>query len=308
MSVEIHWLPWGLVVLDVNAGSDADRAGIRAGELVTRIDGEATFDAVELEVKLETGDEHVLEVANGTEPPREVTLRAGPNGLSFSAFPPIGAVALDGAASRAGIAAGSRVTKLGDEPIADFAAFSEAIQKSEIGTKAIEWVDATGATRRGNVEIAEVRESTAAAIPLETESVEISSDGVLHSFELGAWRVVHIGRQVFSTLLSLIRRDVSAKNLSGPIGITHVFTRAAEDGLSSLIYFMALVSVNLGLLNLLPFPILDGGHLLFLLIEKIKGSPVSIKAQEVATTIAFFLIIALFLFVTFHDIRRALPF
>ena len=64
------------------------------------------------------------------------------------------------------------------------------------------------------------------------------------------------------------------------------------------------VSVNLGVLNLLPFPILDGGHLLFLLVEKIKGSPVSFGIQELVTKIAFVLIISLALFVTFHDVVR----
>jgi regulator of sigma E protease len=89
------------------------------------------------------------------------------------------------------------------------------------------------------------------------------------------------------------------------VGITHQLTIVVEQGtFTTLLYVLALISINLGLLNLLPFPILDGGHLLFLAIEKIKGSPVDVRVQEWAMNIAFFLILFLAVLVTFNDIRR----
>ena len=109
---------------------------------------------------------------------------------------------------------------------------------------------------------------------------------------------------VFLTLKGLIKREVAAKNLAGPVGVVHLIVRVSEWGLGTLVYWLALISINLGILNLMPFPILDGGHLLFLLIEKIKGSPVSLRIQEIATTVAFFLIISLAVFVTYNDILR----
>jgi len=118
-------------------------------------------------------------------------------------------------------------------------------------------------------------------------------------------RTVISSKQILLTLKSLIRRDVSATNLAGPVGITHQLTIVVEQGtFTTLLYFLALISINLGLLNLLPFPILDGGHLVFLAIEKIKGSPVDVRVQEWAMNIAFFLILTLAVYVTFNDIRR----
>jgi regulator of sigma E protease len=142
-------------------------------------------------------------------------------------------------------------------------------------------------------------------ITIEEEQRTVRA-GILASFGLGLDRTVVTSKQIFLTLRSLIRRDVSAKNLAGPVGITHLLTKVVERSLSTLIYFLALISINLGLFNLLPFPILDGGHLLFLAIEKVKGSPVDIRVQEWAMNIAFFLILALAVFVTFHDLRRLL--
>ena len=143
-------------------------------------------------------------------------------------------------------------------------------------------------------------------IAIDEEQTTVRA-GILGSFGLGLQRTVVTSKQIFLTLRSLIRREVSAKNLSGPVGITHLLTKVVEHGkLSTLIYFLALISINLGLFNLLPFPILDGGHLLFLAIEKVKGSPVDVRIQEWAMNIAFLLILVLAAFVTFHDLKRLL--
>ena len=134
----------------------------------------------------------------------------------------------------------------------------------------------------------------------------ISKEGPITSFVLGFESSIVVAKWVYLTLKGLAKQEVAAKNLAGPVGVVHLIVRVSECGLGTLIYWLALISINLGILNLLPFPILDGGHLLFLLIEKIKGSPVSLKAQEIATTIAFFLIISLAIFVTYNDIQRLL--
>jgi regulator of sigma E protease len=81
---------------------------------------------------------------------------------------------------------------------------------------------------------------------------------------------------------------------------------SAKAGLGSLIAFIALISVNLAIINLLPIPVLDGGHLLFFLIEAIKGSPVSIKVREVAQQIGLFLLIMLMILVFYNDITRVI--
>ena len=82
--------------------------------------------------------------------------------------------------------------------------------------------------------------------------------------------------------------------------------RSAKAGVGNLISFIALISINLAIINLLPIPVLDGGHLLFFLIEAIKGSPVSIKVREVAQQIGLFLLIMLMILVFYNDITRVI--
>ncbi|MGE3163662.1 MAG: RIP metalloprotease RseP [Planctomycetota bacterium] len=128
--------------------------------------------------------------------------------------------------------------------------------------------------------------------------------GVLEACVQGPKRAYVWSLRVLLTLRSLFTGEVAASNLSGPVGILSVGTMASQSGLGYLIFVLALISVNLGIFNLLPFPILDGGHLTFLLVEKIKGSPVSERVQEWCFTIAFFLLIGLALFVTYNDLLR----
>lgn len=107
-----------------------------------------------------------------------------------------------------------------------------------------------------------------------------------------------------STVKSLITAEVSVKELGGPVFIAKQSGNVAKEGIVPLLFFMALLSVNLGVLNILPIPVLDGGHLVFLAIEKIKGSPVSIKGRMYAQQVGVFLLMGLILVVTFNDIVR----
>jgi regulator of sigma E protease len=112
------------------------------------------------------------------------------------------------------------------------------------------------------------------------------------------------GKRIFLMLGALARQDVAPRNLAGPVGIVHIGKRVADEGFSKLLYVLAMISINLGVFNLLPFPILDGGHLLFLLIEKLKGSPVDERVQGLVHLGAFVILIGLALYVTYHDILR----
>ncbi len=103
-----------------------------------------------------------------------------------------------------------------------------------------------------------------------------------------------------------ITGEVSAKLIGGPLFIAQQSGKEARKGASSLFFFMALLSVNLAILNVLPIPILDGGQLLFLVIEKIRGSPLSMKARVVAQQAGLVVILGLVLMVTYNDIIRVL--
>ena len=108
----------------------------------------------------------------------------------------------------------------------------------------------------------------------------------------------------YMTLLRLTQGTVPADKMSGPVGIVHQGTIIAERGWEYLLFFLGLISVNLAVINFLPIPITDGGQAVFLAIEKIKGSPVSVKIQTVATVVGLALLLCVFLFVTYNDALR----
>jgi regulator of sigma E protease len=119
--------------------------------------------------------------------------------------------------------------------------------------------------------------------------------------------VVYTWRLTWLTLESiykLITRQMSLKTLGGPILIAQVAGQQAEMGVTYLVQFMAALSVNLFLLNLLPIPILDGGHLFFFAIEAIRGKPVEVQYREMAQGVGLMLILALMILVFYHDILR----
>ena len=102
-------------------------------------------------------------------------------------------------------------------------------------------------------------------------------------------------------LKRLLSGEVSPSHLSGPIGIVHITSESAKVGLSSVLFFIGFISINLAIVNLLPIPIADGGHLLFFAMEKIRGRPVPRKAQEIIQQVSFILLIAFFLYITWFD-------
>jgi regulator of sigma E protease len=110
----------------------------------------------------------------------------------------------------------------------------------------------------------------------------------------------------YATLISYFRGTVSSKEFSGPVGIGSIAIQAGRQGIVYFIYFMAVISVSLAVLNFLPIPVVDGGHAVFLLIEKILGRPVPLRIQNAVATVGWVLMIALFLALTWNDIQRIL--
>ena len=116
--------------------------------------------------------------------------------------------------------------------------------------------------------------------------------------------VLYYGRIVFTSLVDLVRGRESINNLSGPVGIVSAIGQAASYGWQDLLEMLALITVNLGILNLLPFPALDGGKVVFLVIEGVTGHAVPEKLQSVLTLATFGLLFGLMLFATYNDILR----
>ena len=120
-----------------------------------------------------------------------------------------------------------------------------------------------------------------------------------------AWNsVLYYGRIIFTSLMDLLRGRESINDLSGPVGIVTAIGQAASYGWQNLLELLALITVNVGIFNLLPFPALDGGKVVFLLIEGVTGHAVPEKIQSGLTLAAFALLFALMIFATYNDIVR----
>ncbi len=122
-----------------------------------------------------------------------------------------------------------------------------------------------------------------------------------------AWGVVETRDlivQFYLTLQRMAQRRVSPTNLMGPIGIVNAGSKIAYKGTDWLIWFLAMISANLAVVNFLPIPIVDGGLFVFLILEKVMGRPLSPRAQSIAQIVGLALILSVFLFVTYQDINR----
>jgi len=122
--------------------------------------------------------------------------------------------------------------------------------------------------------------------------------------------VTHIGEIValtFEVLGKLVTGNLSPKTLGGPIIIAKMTGDAARHGLSSLLSFMALLSIQLGILNLLPIPVLDGGHVLFLCLEAVLRKPVSLRIRDIAQQAGFVLLMVFIVYISFNDVMRLIP-
>jgi regulator of sigma E protease len=127
--------------------------------------------------------------------------------------------------------------------------------------------------------------------------------GIFGSLQEGARRTVRMGRTMFSTLGEMIIGLRSIDELGGPAKIAKVLGEAASTGAANFIFLLALLSLNLGIINLLPIPVLDGGHLMFYAMEAIKGSPVSKKVQEAGFIAGAALMLIFMVVVTLNDLQ-----
>jgi regulator of sigma E protease len=140
----------------------------------------------------------------------------------------------------------------------------------------------------------------------ELEHVLIKASNPGDAIGRGLKRTKMVMLNVYMTFARLFQGTVRVEHLQGPIGIAHAGTILAERGYMWVLFFMALVSVNLAVINFLPMPIVDGGHFLFLVYEQVTGKAVSPAVQNTATLVGLVMIGSLFLMVTYNDLARLL--
>jgi len=212
-------------------------------------------------------------------------------------------------AAMAGIQPGDRIVSVDGFEIKSFQKMAEIIAPKAGSTVVISW-------QRDKQIFTDTIATVAEHEVLDNgDSVVISRIGVeqrivyqplslLAAIKTGFAESAYYVKKVFEFVWGLLSRKVDVSNLGGPVVIGKYAGLTARAGFDVLLEFLALLSVNLAVLNILPIPVLDGGHLLFLLIEKLKGSPVSVKSRLIAQQIGMAFIIILIIFVTYNDITR----
>ncbi|MBK1640979.1 RIP metalloprotease RseP [Chromatium okenii] len=228
----------------------------------------------------------------------------------------IGELVPGAAAEQAGLAVGDRVRSVNGQPLELWKDWVELVRQRPGQALAVEVErrDGSHLTLTVTPQATEVDGQTVGRIGAGVAVPEGLMDDYQVLVRYGAGEA--LGQAVGKTwdlsvmMLRVMGRmlvgEASVKNLSGPITIAEIAGRSASSGLDAFIKFLAVVSVSLGVLNLLPVPVLDGGHLAYFLLERIRGRPVSEKIQERAQIVGFTLLIALMVLAFYADILRLL--
>jgi regulator of sigma E protease len=156
----------------------------------------------------------------------------------------------------------------------------------------------------GGEDFAAVKTTLAEFIPFEPLERLYKAEGLVDAFVMGSKKSVWFIVQTYVTLKGLLARSISMEAMSGPVGIAAMSYKAVEHSFVSFLYLLAFISANLAVINFLPIPVVDGGVCVLLIVERIKGSPVSVRVQEAISYAGLALIGALFLYLTYNDIVR----
>lgn len=330
---------WGVttvkpVIGSVTADSLAEQAGLLPDQVVTQIDGRdvRSWEEINLALVARIGDEGVLEVRAGqpesgwlksysvplanwrVDLERESPLAAfGLQPWQPPVEPVIGQLTPDGAALSAGVQMGDRVVAVDGEPIADWMALVDLIQSS--AGKTLDFTVERGAQRvsilvtpgeRFDEERGSVGYIGAGVQPIEwpEEYLVNLQQGPIEALISGFEKTAQMVSLTLDSIGKMIAGAISVKNLSGPITIAKVAGASADSGLESFISFLAYLSVSLGVLNLLPIPMLDGGHLVYYFVELVRGKPVSERIQAFGMRIGMALLFSLMALAMVNDIAR----
>ncbi len=227
----------------------------------------------------------------------------------------VGSVNKDFPAYQAGIRTGDRIIAVDGHAVNNWEELSKAIRSSKGETIKIT-IRREGKTltvaiapkiRKVKNLFGEPKEVRMIGITASQEIVKQSVDPV-KAVVMGFRRTGEIIYLTFVSIVKIIERVIPAKTIGGPIMIMQMAGQQAREGVINFVLFMALISINLGILNLLPIPVLDGGHLFFMLFEVIFGKPLSVRKMEIAQNIGLALLILLMVFAFYNDLSRIFNF
>ncbi|MFY0989378.1 RIP metalloprotease RseP [Halomonas sp. C05BenzN] len=322
------------VIGEVTPGSPADRGGLQAGQEITAVQGQAVRSWDEINLKLvaaigvsgelgvdarddatATPREHRLPVENWLvrqDPPQPLpSLGVTPWQPPFPAV--LGRVVDGEAAAAAGLEPGDEVVAADGVPVDDWIHFVDIVRAHPGETLELE-VLRDGARRTLSLTPGRSELETGVTIGYIGAGVEPVEWPEEYRREIRYGPVAAVGQAVSRTgemtvlTLGAIRKMlvglISPSNLSGPITIAQISGDTARAGLESFVSFLAYLSISLGVLNLLPIPVLDGGHLLYYLVEVVRGRPVSEQVQAIGLRIGLALVGTLMLMAIYFDLMR----
>ncbi|WP_426117760.1 sigma E protease regulator RseP [Pseudomonas sp. DSP3-2-2] len=321
------------VIGAVEAGSIAQKAGLTAGQEIVDVDGEPTngWSAVNLQLVRRLGESgtialKVREQGSTVDSPRQLALDNWLKGADEPdpikslgirpwrpALPPVLAE-LDpkGPAQAAGLKTGDRLLALDGQPLTEWQQVVDRVRERPEAKISLR-VERDGAQMDVPLTLATRGEGKAAAgylgagvkgIDWPPEMLREVSYGPLAAVGEGAKRTWTMSVLTLDSLRKMLFGELSVKNLSGPITIAKVAGASAQSGIGDFLNFLAYLSISLGVLNLLPIPVLDGGHLLFYLIEWARGRPLSEKVQGWGVQIGISLVVGVMLLALVNDLGR----
>jgi regulator of sigma E protease len=322
------------VLGEVTPDSVAARSGLVAGDEIVAVGRHATAGreavmlaildrlmeggTIDLEVRSEGGATHVvpLRIEGSTLPLTEPGALLP--GLGFEFWYPsvparVGKILEGSPAERAGLKPDDMIVEVGGAPVADFAALVRVVQPAagrtldftveRAGDRVVVPVEVE-AQREGGRLIGRIGVQPAAPAPVPEDMRTRERYGPLAAVGKAVGKTWDMSALTVRLLWNVVTGDVSAKNLSGPINIAEYAGFSARQGILAFLSFLAIVSVSLFVLNLLPIPILDGGQILYQLAELAKGRPLSERAQAVGQQIGIALLLVLMSFAFYNDISR----
>ena len=287
----------------VRPGSDVEKAGLKLGDTIVAIAGQPTRSPNEILKKLETASKPLpATIRRGSQ---EVQLELPPMSkediyasIAFEQDLSVDHTEPGYPAASLDLQPGDRVTSVNGTQINDVDGLIKTLLDAKGQPVTLGW------KRDGQAIKCQVTPQKRWLIGLPTEQPrETIKAGLLQSFRLGARKSYQWALRVYASLRSLIFGEVSLTNLNSFVAIGYMTYAAARTGFSYFLYILAVISINLGVMNLLPIPVLDGGHLMFAVIEKVRGKPVNEKIRSGASYVGLALIIALLLVAFWNDIH-----
>lgn len=299
----------GYVVSD----SDADRAGFVAGDCLTAINDTRIdyWNAANLRFVNEAGSPLVFDVERDGRPlqlvvPADNNSLEGMQGLGLMPYlaARIGGIAPGMAADAAGLEEGDLIVRIDGAYVESWYALRELIQVSAGSPVDIE-IERDGSSF--TLEVTPEQSEPAGDYLLGVapmHDLELKRYGPAGAFREGAKRTGELIQLTVVFIQKLFTGNVSAQNIGGPITVVQVAGQAAQTDFAAILTVLAFISIQLGILNLLPIPILDGGHILFYTYELITRRPVSMRARETAQQIGLAMLLMLMVLAFYNDILR----